>query len=420
MNQSHAPADKKRDDPVYRIRQLRRRAFALALLSVVTMGAARGREPFRPEPESLQRAAPELIEQLRADPFAYFRFVNRPWIARVCQVFGRELRNLPVVRLHGDAHVEQFAITSDSWGIDDFDDSAQGPAVVDIVRFLGSVDLVARQRSWEKDRNTLFDRFVEGYKRGLAQPDHLPPVPDLVRRLRAGAPGTRAALLAWGDIQMQPLADAPMKAVVAAVEAFAQVIMRERPDLTTDYFRLVRAGWIQSGVGSAVSPKITVRVQGHSADPADDELLELKKIGDLSHLACLDIPALQPTVRIIDGNKQLGRLKYSIMASAPELDIPEVMARGQQLRDWWIRSLDSSYRQIRLADLHSIRDLAELTYDSGVQLGAGRFQGQTLSLGSYDRKRALTATVRLEKRYRQEASNLIDDLLGGWREIGGR
>jgi hypothetical protein len=73
-----------------------------------------------------------------------------------------------------------------------------------------------------------------------------------------------------------------------------------------------------------------------------------------------------------------------------------------------------------LADLHSIRDLAELTYDSGVQLGAGRFQGQTLSLGSYDRKRALTATVRLEKRYRQEASNLIDDLLGGWREIGGR
>ena len=42
--------------------------------------------------------------------------------------------------------------------------------LIDIVRFLGSIDLVARRRSWEKDRDTLFDRFVEGYKRGLTDP----------------------------------------------------------------------------------------------------------------------------------------------------------------------------------------------------------------------------------------------------------
>ena len=64
--------------------------------------------------------------------------------------------------------------------------------LVDIVRFLGSIDLVARQRSWEKDRDKLFDRFVEGYKRGLIEPRYLPPPPDIVASAtRPGASDTR-------------------------------------------------------------------------------------------------------------------------------------------------------------------------------------------------------------------------------------
>jgi Uncharacterized protein conserved in bacteria (DUF2252) len=415
-----APASKEGNHRVYRFRRGRHFAYAFTLISVAVMGTAHGAGPLRAEPESLERAAPELIERLRADPYNYFRFVNGPWIARVCDDLGSDLRDLPVVRLHGDAHVEQFAFTKDAWGLDDFDDSARGPAAIDIVRFLGSIDLVARQRSWEKDRDRLFDRFVEGYKRGLAEPRYLPAPPDVVRRLRTQAPPTRAAFLAWGETRMKPLADVTMKALVAAVEAFAGVVLRERPDLTPEYFRVVRAGWLQSGVGSADSPKIMVRVQGPSDDPADDELLELKKIEDLHGLGCLKTPTVQPTLRIIDGSKQLGRLKYTILVAGPELVVPEVMARGQRLQDWWIRNLDPSYRRVRLSDLRSVADLAAVAYDAGVQLGAGRLQDNTVPLGSYDRKRILAATGRLEKRYRREATNLIDDLLRGWRELGAR
>ena len=406
-----------RHEYVYRLRQLRQSACAFMVITIVLVGAAHGAAPLRPNLESLERAAPELIERLRADPYNYFRFINRSWIARVCDVFGRDLRELPIIRLHGDAHLEQFAVMQDAWGLDDFDDSARGPAVIDITRFLGSIDLVARQRSWEKDRDTLFDRFVEGYKQGLVEPDYLPPPPDIVRRLRAQAPATRAAFLAWGESKMQPLADAAMKAVVAAIEAFARVELRERPDLAPEYFRVVRAGWVRSGVGSAVSPKIIIRVRGPSDDPADDEILELKKIGDLGGLHCIKTPTVQPTLRIIDGSKQLGRLKHNIIAAGPELAVPEVMARGQRLQDWWIRSLDPSYRQVSLTDLQSVGDLAAISYDSGVQLGAGRLQDQTVLLSEYDRKRILGATARLEKRYRQEASKLVDDLLRGWREL---
>jgi hypothetical protein len=401
------------------LRELRN--FCLfAAISVPVMGAARGAEPIRAEPKSLERATPELIERLRADPYDYFRFVNRSWIARVCGDFGSDLQGLPVVRLHGDAHVEQFALQQDSWGIDDFDDSARGPAVVDIVRFLGSIDLAARRRSWEKDRNTLFDRFVEGYKRGLADPRFLPPPPDIVGRLRAQAPTTRAALLAWGERKMQPLGDTSIKAVVAGMEAVARIVLRERPDLTPEYFRVIRAGSVKSGVGSAVNPKITVRVRGPSDDPADDELLESKKIGDLGGLSCLKTPTVQPTLRIIDGSKQLGRLKHNIMVAGPELVIPEVMATGERLQDWWIRSLEPSYRQVRLTELQSIGDLAAISYDAGVQLGAGRLQDQTVVLSGSDRKRLSAAAAKLEKRYRREATALVDGLLHGWRELVGR
>ena len=396
------------------------RYSVLCLILVALMPAAYGREPIRPDFKAVESAAPQLIERLRADPYDYFRFVNRSWIARVCGDFAKDLEGLPVVRLHGDAHVEQFAVTIDAWGLDDFDDSARGPAAIDIVRFLGSVDLVTRLRSWEKERERSFDRFVEGYKRGLLDPHHLPPPPAIVRRLRRGTPAPRAALLAWGESKMQPLSEASMKAVMAALEAFTRITMRERPEIGSEYFRVVRVGSIQSGVGSAVTPKIMIRVRGPSDDAADDELLELKKIADLGGLSCLETPAQQPTLRIVDGNKQLGRLKYNILAAGPELMIPEVMAHGERLQDWWIRSLDPSYRQIRLTELGSAGDLGAISYDAGVQLGAGRLRDRTVLLSVEDRKKLLGAAAKLERRYRQEAGTLVDDMLRGWREFVSR
>ena len=87
-----------------------------ALIFVAATGTTCGRKPLRPTPEALERAAPEVDQQLRADAFAYFRFVNRAWSERVCAEFSADLPDLLVVRLHGDAHVEQFAVTNDDWG----------------------------------------------------------------------------------------------------------------------------------------------------------------------------------------------------------------------------------------------------------------------------------------------------------------
>jgi hypothetical protein len=126
------------------------------------------------------------------------------------------------------------------------------------------------------------------------------------------------------------------------------------------------------GVGGALADKILIRVQGPSAKPDDDELVEAKQVQHLGGLSCLEPPpTIQPALRVIAGVRQVGRLKHNILAAGPELVIPEVEVQGQQLRNWWIRSWDWSYRELRVDDLRSVQELEEIVYDAGVQLGGG-------------------------------------------------
>jgi hypothetical protein len=75
----------------------RRFTCLFAVIAVAVVGTAHGAGPLRAEPESLERAAPELIERLRANPYTFFRFVNRPWIARVCNDLGSDLRKIGIL-----------------------------------------------------------------------------------------------------------------------------------------------------------------------------------------------------------------------------------------------------------------------------------------------------------------------------------
>jgi hypothetical protein len=197
-----------------------------------------GAAPLRPDPAALARSTPDLRARLREDPLVYFRFVNRPWTARVCEAFAPVLAGLPVVQLHGDAHVEQYAFTTEAWGLDDFDDSARGPALVDIVRFLGSVELAVRSRGWTRDLDRQFDAFFDGYRRGLADPRYRPRQPDVVRRLRPRAPISRGVYLVRGEEQMLPIDETERTHLEVALAEFARLARDVRSDLGPGYFHL--------------------------------------------------------------------------------------------------------------------------------------------------------------------------------------
>jgi uncharacterized protein DUF2252 len=387
-------------------------------LGIVLLGTPCAVAQLRPEAEAIRLAPPELIARLQASPMDYFRFVNRPWVERVCDAFADEVSHVPSVRLHGDAHIEQYAVTNDAWGLDDFDNSARGPALVDMIRFLGSIDLALRQRGWTGDRPALFNRFFAGYRRGLVQPDYRPPQPDIVARLRAQAPPSRLSFLAWGEAKMEPMDEASMKAVVAGMDATSRAVQAQRPDLPAGYFNVVGAGWLHMGVGSSETPKVLIRIRGRSTDPEDDELLEAKEFRSLGGLRCIEAPPpVQPANQVIETSRQIGRLKHNILAAGPELVLPELVVRGRQLHAWWIRSWDPSYRELTVSDFRSVQELSAIVYDSGMQLGAGRLKEEADSRAAV-RTREIASLDRLELRIRNEARRLVEQVLLGWKEFG--
>jgi uncharacterized protein (DUF2252 family) len=385
--------------------------LALATLCIVFSWPVSAQRRLLPQPAVLAGVSTELVDRLRADPFTYFRFINRAWTARVCEAFA-DVTSPAIVRLHGDAHIEQFALTKDSWGLDDFDDSTRGPAFVDVVRFLGSIDLATRQRGWTRDRDRVWNRFFEGYRLGLSNPGFQPREPDIVRELRRRAPMTRAEYLSWGERQMQPIDEARSKAIVAGMLTFERLVRAERPDLAPEYFAVKRAGWLRMGVGSATMMKVLIRVQGPTTDPDDDVLLEGKETVSLEGVGCLEMPATPPAIRVIAGARQLGRLKHDILAVGPTLLVPAAADRAGQWLDWWVVSWEPTYREVHLRDLRSVTDLGDIAFDSGVQLGAGKLAAS--------RDEELASNTRLDQRLRKETSTIVEELLAGWRELSRR
>jgi hypothetical protein len=386
---------------------------ALAGLCIVVWLVVSSPRQLLPQPMVLAGASADLIARLRADPYTYFRFINRAWTERVCEAFA-DVPNPPIVRLHGDAHVEQFALTKSAWGLGDFDDSTRGPSFIDVVRFLGSIDVATRQRGWTRDRDQLWNRFFEGYRLGLSNRGVLPREPDIVRALRRQAPITRAAYLAWGERQMQPMDDAQSKTITTGMVELDRLMRGEgeRPDLAPGYFAVKRVGWLHMGVGSATAMKILVRVEGPSADPDDDVLLEGKETVSLDGVACLETPFTTRAKRVVAGAKQLGRWKHDILAVAPASLVPAVADRADHWVDWWVASWEPTYRELRLSDLRSPNDLADIAFDSGLQLGAGKIPEV--------RSQELAWNTRFEQRLRRETSTIVEELLAGWRELGGR
>jgi hypothetical protein len=61
-------------------RQSVRLPIRLLSASSLILVAASTSAQVRPEPDAVNLASGEVIDRLRADPVAHFRFVNRPWI----------------------------------------------------------------------------------------------------------------------------------------------------------------------------------------------------------------------------------------------------------------------------------------------------------------------------------------------------
>ena len=211
---------------------------------------------------------------------------------------------------------------------------------------------------------------------------------------------------------MRPVDPTEYANAQASLTLFGAIAAKLRPELTASYLNLKKAGWIHMGVGSALTRKVLLRVEGPTAAPEDDVILEAKQLSDLRGVTCLDVPRAGEVFRVLTGAEQLGRIRHDILAVVPRRDEGDA-----QVRDWYVRTWDETYAEVKVADLRSAAELAEIVHDAGAQLGATNLAGGIPMIETQMRHLELEAVTRLEPRIRAVAHELTNELSQAWQQI---
>lgn len=350
---------------------------------------------------------PELLNRVRADPYTYFRLLTSTFSQRVCAEFADLAHEMPLVNLHGDAHIGQYAITSTAHGLDDFDEAGTGPAVVDLVRFAASIHMACRSTGFVCDPDAAVEAFLDGYEAALTNPDIPVPTPAWVETARQRAPGERRAFLDWAESLMEDPDPEERARMMERWGLFVRLMTRLRPQIPDDYHSVQRFGSIDIGVGSAFDAKYLLRIRGPTEEPDDDVIVEIKPMNQITASCLLRTPA-GGMLRILLPAARMGRLEPAVLGYLPWEDGAEDESQ------WWIHSWDFGYRELAIGDLTSQADLEEIARDVGLQLGWGHVNGIGAPLEDLHREAQARALDLSRERVRALARQLADEIFQGW------
>lgn len=352
------------------------------------------------------------LARLDASAFRYFRLLARPYEVRTCSTF-RDLRwSMPVVAVHGDAHLEQFVVTNDTYGVEDFDQSGMGPAVVDLVRYAASIALAARELGWPCDAERAIAKFFGAYRAAI---DHqpTPAMPKIVARLRKHAPQTRSAWLDWVGQQMIPL-DKPFEARVrTGWTKFVELQEAVRPDRPPAFFDLVQFGELHMGVGSAQERKVLARVRGPTDNPEDDIVLEGRGGSDTSASGCVWRPDRGDSLHILRFMALLGPRMPEVFGYVGLADTPGTRA-------FWVQSWSPGYVELGLEDIHDQEELDELAENAAQQLAGYFWKHEEQALRPYHRFSQLHSFDLTRERAVKLAKELATETVTEWEKFRAR
>ncbi|MGH1363726.1 MAG: DUF2252 family protein [Calditrichia bacterium] len=340
-----------------------------------------------------------VLERLLSGPHGYFRFINVQFSQEICRRIGDKLAEMPMLNLHGDAHLEQYAITDLGRGLTDFDDSSTGPGGIDLLRVGVSLHLVARENGWSEHTDDALRLFIAGYTKALENPATEAPEPSLVKRIRDGFKTDREGYFKWIASVMQPVDKQIRDSLEHALMSYIDTKRAEEPELRKEYFDVVESGALQMGIGSALDMKFLIRIAGKTDDPLDDIVLECKEVRDLSGIECINSGRESDPFRILLGQT---RIAYSPFEHLGYFRFNQKM--------FWVHSWVDNYKELKVAESFvNVEELKEVLYDVGVQLGKGhvkhiaspldlqlRRAQQKLLKEHYDELTALCAELAVE------------------------
>jgi hypothetical protein len=323
--------------------------------------------PLQIPSDSLPRSNEEVIQRILETPHHYFRFINTAFAREVCRRFANVMPSLPTVNLHGDAHLEQFAVTPHSAGLADFDDSATGPAVIDLVRFGVSIQLTLRQQGWSDQTYEVLDAILTAYSGGLEATPPRRPSPAVVQRMRSRFTDDQTSFLDRAESMMAPVSSVEAVEAEKGYARYVDLILRIHPDWSRSFFELKKWGALtSSGIGSATTRRYVVRIEGPTSAPGDDVILEAKELRDLTGVPCIDADRGN-ALRVIAGSVRFGRQPDPFLAI-----IPRGLEEEPDDPPWWIQSWSPHYSELDILDsLRSPTELVEVVDMVGVQMAQG-------------------------------------------------
>jgi hypothetical protein len=350
-------------------------------------------------------ASDALLDKIGASAYRYFRAMAEPFKHRTCEAF-RDLRwRLPSGAVHGDAHLEQFVVTDDDFGLADFDNAGYGPAIVDLVRYAASLHLACREIKGGCDPEPAVAAYFDAYRTAL---DH--PVsrtrPAIVARVRAGLGREPEAWLQWADGLMQPLPHAEEERVRSEWFRFVALMRETTPARPESFYRIRRLGSVEIGLGSALERKMLIRIGGATDDPLDDVILEARYHSVPEFRGCVWRP--------IGGSLNVFMLTSLLAHPLPEVFGVLPNPNGDELPEIWIQSWERGYRELSLSDVGGQADLNALAADAGTQLAGHFWTTSPEALRGYERFTQLRAFELTEQRARDLSRSLARDVIVEW------
>lgn len=351
---------------------------------------------------------PELAERVAGDAHSYFRFVNRPFAASVCKRFESKLKEMPRVRLHGDPHIEQYAVTDLGRGLADFDDAAVGPPVIDLTRFATSTVLASRAKGLSRaDENSLVSELFRGYRDGLkgTRPGK---APAFAAGMASGFKKDRKAFLDGADNAMIAVDQAEEKFVRAEVDAYQK--LPKLPKRAAGFFNIKKVGLLKLGIGSALVRKYLVRLEGDTPALDDDVLMEVKEISTLDGVSCMEA---------IVGGAADGRAREQRDAGNKKLLVPQLLDESKLspvgARRFWVNEWLANYQEAKLKKLETA-DLGPLVYEAGLWLASEHLRDYPSDKGvmKHPPPDKLEISIDLEADIRKNAGELADGIVRGW------
>jgi hypothetical protein len=356
--------------------------------------------PAPPDPLDVSPAAaafaraPRLPAKLAASPYTYFRFVNGAFCQVVCDELGDFGGDAPDVPLHGDAHLEQYALSDVGRGLSDFDDAATGPAVIDLARMGTSLVIAARLRGFADE--PALHALVDGYRAGLR--GESAPRPRITAALAARFRDAPEAFLGGVGALMLPedadptLGGDEMRVTILALEREARAA---EPEIAGDFFHVKQIGTFKAGVGSALERKFLARIEGPSADVDDDRIVEVKFVGDRQRPTCM-------------------RSRYDFDQHDLRDDIPPGAGRFIEptfIRDKnaWAQEWYPNFHEVDVDDVPDAEALAEIARDAGALLAREHVRGASPA--------NLALDAAHEARLAAASRSLADRIEASWRRF---